>query len=553
MSKARRQRVIHSPSNSNEGRVGLVYARVSSKRQEVEGSGLESQEGRCIKELARLGVTHDKTFLDSASGGGDFLNRPAMKALLEYIDTNPHKKFVLIFDDLSRFARDVFFHIKLRAEFRKRDVTLKCLNYNFDESEEGEFAELIFAGKAELDRKQNRRQVIQKQKSRLEMGYWAFGARKGYKMHKNPIHGKILTPKEPEAEILSQALNGFANGTFPRLIDACRFLVAQGFWTKQSPEKYIDKFKEIVMDSVYAGYIEYPAWEVARRKGHHEALISSEVFELNQKRLRNVTFAKRIRIDISSDFPLRGLLACSECQSQITSAWSKGRTKSYAYYMCHNKKCSCYGKSIPKDLIEKQFKVLLKKHKLRKEISDVIGCVFESVWQEEKKLVELNLSQHDAKIDELKRQASDLTKLILSTKTETVQRAYENQLELVQEELEKLENASGRVIDWDIPYRTALDKSTKLLRSPYSIWTSLDVLEQQKAFPFLFEEKLQYSKKAGYRTDKILSTTMLFEEFVATNSLDVEMVEIESTSENDRQHVSTVCSIPFNLNIYRKK
>jgi len=80
------------------------------------------------------------------------MKRPAMKKMLEYIDAHPHKKYVVVFDDLSRFARDVFFHIKLRAEFRKRDVILRCLNYNFDESEEGEFAELIFAGKAELDR-----------------------------------------------------------------------------------------------------------------------------------------------------------------------------------------------------------------------------------------------------------------------------------------------------------------------------------------------------------------------------------------------------------------
>src|SRR3989338_2662568 len=94
-----------------EKREGLVYARVSSKRQETEGSGLESQEGRCINELRILGVPYVKTFPDSFTGGGDFMKRPAMRELLAYIDARPDKNFLVIFDDLKRFARDVEFHL----------------------------------------------------------------------------------------------------------------------------------------------------------------------------------------------------------------------------------------------------------------------------------------------------------------------------------------------------------------------------------------------------------------------------------------------------------
>src|SRR3989338_9409684 len=161
--------------NPFEDREGLVYARVSSKKQEMEGTGLQSQEGRCINDLKTIGVSYIKSFPDSFTGGGDFMKRPAMKELLEYIDARPHKKFVVVFDDLKRFARDVEFHLKLRTAFRARDVILRCLNYNFDESPEGRFAELIMAGQAELERHQNSRQVSQKMKARLEAGYWSFG------------------------------------------------------------------------------------------------------------------------------------------------------------------------------------------------------------------------------------------------------------------------------------------------------------------------------------------------------------------------------------------
>src|SRR5579872_1519776 len=88
---------------SFEGYFGLVYARVSTKRQEIDGTGLTSQEERCKSELAHMSVPYERSFLDSHTGGGDFMKCPAMRELLAYIDDRPHKKFVVVFDDLKRF------------------------------------------------------------------------------------------------------------------------------------------------------------------------------------------------------------------------------------------------------------------------------------------------------------------------------------------------------------------------------------------------------------------------------------------------------------------
>ena len=82
--------------------------------------------------------------------------------------------------------------------------------------------------------------------------------------------------------------------------------------------------------------------------------------------------------------------------------------------------------------------------------------------------------------------------------------------------------------DLAIPYRTALSKAVKLLKSPYVIWFSLDVIEQHRLFYFIFEEKLSYNQESGYRTDKIPCAVRLFEEFTTSETHDVEMGEIES-------------------------
>ena len=191
---------------------------------------------------------------------------------------------------------------------------------------------------SQYHRKSNARQVIQKQKARLEMGFWPFRAPKGFKMIKDPIHGKVLVADEEFAPCLRHVLEGFAGGLFPRPIDCCRYLVEQGYWSKQSPEKYIDKVKtDILMNSVYSGFVEHEGWEVLRRKGHHKGLISEDTFERIQKRLTSESLGKRVRVDASETFYLRTLILCTHCNKPMTGAVSRGRSGAYPYYFCQNK------------------------------------------------------------------------------------------------------------------------------------------------------------------------------------------------------------------------
>ena len=512
---------------SYEGREGLVYARVSSKKQETEGSGLQSQEGRCRDDLRSIHVPYIKTFPDSYSGGGDFMKRPAMRELLAYIDARPHKKFVVDFDDLKRFARDVEFHLKLRAAFKARDVVLRCLNYNFDESPEGRFAEIVMAGSAQLEREQNRRQVIQKMKARLEAGYWPFGGKKGYVMTKDPMHGKIAVPHEIEAPILKEALEGFSTGKFIRRIDVCKYLVEKGFWKKQKPEKYIDKFTNILKDPFHAGYIQYPDWDVERRLGHHQQIIELEIFEKNQRRLRGEELNKRVRVDVSADFPLRGLINCDHCKDHLTGAWSKGRKKRYAYYICHNKNCQFYGKSINKKDIEEKFDEAIKKQCLKPKVEILVKKVFDKVWKEavsDLQNKEAMLLQNKLNLED---KATQLTEIIIATKSIGLKKVYEGQLERIAHEIEQTEEGSIRELDLSVPYRTALDKAIGLLRNPYFVWERLEIAEQQKLFYFIFEQKLPYNQVEGYRTDKITTKMRLFEEFSNENPHDVDPPGIE--------------------------
>jgi site-specific DNA recombinase len=509
----------------------LLYTRVSSLSQKTQGHGLESQEQRCRQYAQQKGYQVEKVFQDSYTGEGDFFNRTGISALLKYLDERPHERYVIIFDDLKRFARDTQFHLKLRIEFKSRGAQVECPNFTFDETPEGEYIELIIAGQAELERKQNKRQVIQKMKARLESGYWPFGARKGYRNEWQGQHGLISIPTQQGLQVLKPALEMFATGVLSRKIDVCKYLAERGFWKNKSPERYMDRITTILEDPFYAGEIQYLSWGVERREGKHEGIISKETFALIQKRLGKENLGARVRVDTTADFPLRGLILCAGCGVKLTAAWSKGRNQKYGYYLCQTKGCSIGTRSIVQKKIEDEFSAVMKNTRLKEEIAKLILPAFIEAWAAE--IVDTKererITEQDVK--KIKDKMRKLTEEILSAKSEELKHVYETQLEHTANELRDLEGSLSLPEDkLNIPYQTALARATQMLKNPYFAWENADVYEKHRLFFFIFEGRLAYSKSDGYQTTDYSAISWLFEEFVTENSYDVLPVGIEPTS-----------------------
>lgn len=517
-------------SSPHEGRLGITYSRVSTKGQKAD-----AQELRCRDYLAAANVPLDREFSDSYTGGGDFMQRPAMRELLTYIDASPQKSFLVVFDDLKRFARDTEFHLALRKAFKYRDVLLACLNYNFDESPEGRFAETVFAAQAELERHQNRRQVIQKMEARLRRGYWCFGQKKGYSIVKTAEHGKLLVPNA-DGRLLREGLEGFASGRFVRRIDLYRFLVERGFWPGQAPGKYIAYLTTFLRDPFYCGDIEYLPWGVERQPGRHEALISRDVFARIQARLAKAGGAAPIRSDAAANFPLRGLILCAGCQRPLTATHAKGRSKTYAYYYCFRRDCDRYALMFRKEDLERDFRELLERQRLTDKADGLLGLVFERAWRAELAEATGSAERRSRQRQALTDQVADYAKLAGETRSIAVRAAYETQIEEATAKLEAL-GATPRAADLDVPFQTALDKATKLLQSPIDAWDAADHLNQQRIFFLLFERKISYGRIERFQTANDASYSRLFEGFSVKEP---RMVHPRSISSNGGAGCSSV-------------
>ena len=338
----------------------------------------------------------------------------------------------------------------------KLGARVESPNFEFKEDDDSSWMhEAINAVFNENERRTNRRQVIQKQRARLELGYWLFAAKRGYKMEKTALYGKYLVPSEPDASLVRNAFEKFASGEFQTKVDACRYL--------------------------------------------------------------------------------------------FTAAFSRGNSGRIPYYLCQNKECEVGRKSVRRDDVHGGFDEILKNQTIREETVELLKVVFDRVWDQETYALKENESVVRSQIEKLEVDLDQYAESAVTAKNERLKSIYERKAEECDAEIESLRSELVGSTDLSILYRTALEKATGVLKSPYKIWHSVDVHEKYKLFHFIFLDKLPYSKKAGYRTDNLPSAVRLFEEFVSTNSQDVEMGGVEPPSELVGRCESTMLSLSLDL------
>ncbi len=492
--------VSTSSVQAEEPTKAVIYCRVSSKSQESEGHGLESQETRCRQYASAKGYEVAAIFPDTITGGGDFMNRPGMVALLSFLDAQPNERFVVIFDDLKRFARDREFHFRLRDSFRQRQATVECLNFTFEDTPEGEFIETILAAQGQLERKQNGRQVAQKMQARMESGFWIHTSPIGYRYQTVKGRGKVLIPNPPFDAIIKEAFEGFASGRFGSQAEVTRFFASHPDFPRNSKGSVThQRTTDILTHPIYAGYICSERYKLNWLKAQHEPLISLETFEAVQQRREGITRAPK-RANIGNDFALRGIVTCASCNTPLRSSWSKGYNKRYAYYLCQTKGCAAYGKSIARDKIEGEIGDLVKTLQPTEGLMSIAKAMFHHAWQTRSDQAKEKITSAKEKIKAINTDIDQILGRIMEASNDTVVRAYEDKIA----KLEKDKALIREILAKQTPPKDALSEKLELtlqfLSNPWKIWESGHVQAQRLVLKLAFLDRIPYDRKTGPRT-----------------------------------------------------
>ena len=498
----------------------LIYCRVSTKKQSESPAahGLESQETRCRDYAEGKGYEVEAVFPDDVSGGGDFMKRPGMVALLSYLDAQPDKNYVVIFDDLKRFARDTEFHIRLRRAFKIRGAEVECLNFKFDDSPEGRFIETIIAAQGALEREQNSRQVSQKMKVRMQKGYWCFCPPQGYSFTLSKEHGKIMVPEQPLAGVLKEAMENYASGRFESQAEVKRFLDAQPCMPKHKARGVtIQRVTDILKNPLYAGYICNEGWNLHWVKARHEPLISLETFEKIQNR-RMGKYKAPAKKNLNEDFVLRNFVECADCGSPLTACWSQGRNKKYPYYLCDRKGCPSHRKSIQRAKIEGAFEHVVKSLQPTQILIDIARAMLKQAFK-------IRLTQHQdhlvtlsSQSESIDRQIENLLERIVETESKTVISAYEKKIAKLEQEKRITNEKLAKYAQNSMSPEEYLEPALQFLSNPWNIWATGDYFLRRMVLRLAFSERIVYCREKGYRTAKTSLPFKVLEGFCASKS-----------------------------------
>jgi DNA invertase Pin-like site-specific DNA recombinase len=497
----------------------VLYARVSSDRQAREGDGARSQEQRCRAYAETRGYRVVASFPDEGVSGA-LVDRPGLVALLQFVRARRDatgREVVVVVDDISRVARDVNAHLQIRAALRAAGGRLESPSFSFGDGAADQFVETILAAAAAFGRSGNREQVLNRMKARLEQGYWPFPAPPGYRVERHPAHKKWLVPTDEARRILGPALCGYATGAFQTQRELALHLREQGFFgdargtTVSVLEKRVGRMLEAAF--LYAGQIEYPAWDVERHEGQHEAIIAAPTLRRIEERLTSPgrPWGARRADAASSALILRGTIRCRGCGRPLTGCLAKGR---YPRYHCYYRGCQFRGDSFSANKkVQPAFVELLRSLRPAPELASLIDQQVDRLWEyhvgEEEGARRIAVQELEA----TRRELEALVRRIARTTSDAVA----GQLEREVEALSRREAALTRRIEevgGDAPdYRAAWEAVHTWFADPAGMWESGSDTQKRTVHRILFTVPPVFDPDRGLHTYDLSLPYRFSEEF----------------------------------------
>ena len=488
----------------------VIYARVSSTKQLDEGDGLSSQQLRCEDYARRKGYDVVKVYKDRGVSGG-LMDRPAMQEMLTWL-LMQDETHVVIIDDISRFSRDVSVHWQLRELLAKAGGKLESPTMVFGDTSDDKLVENMLASVSQHQREKIKEMSANRMRARILNGYWPFRAMPGYKYVQTKGEGKVLVRDEPVASIITEMLEGFASRRFETQAEAHRFLVAQPDYprTKTGKEITLQRVTDILTHPLYAGLVYGRKWDIPIRPGNHEALISAETFETNQKRINSASHAPK-RKNLGEIFSLRGFVTCGDCDKPLRSCQSTSATgRRYAYYLCHTKKCPSYGKSIPRDKLEGDFEELLKTLRPNKDLVGIVRDMCIDAWEQRAQQLSAFKARLKRDVATLDSQIDGFLDKIADASSSHATRAYERKIEKLETEKVLAEQKLAQTAQFGTKKTEKIELALSFLTNPKKLWDSGAMDHRRLVLKLAFAERLPYVRNQGYRTPR---TTLPFKAF----------------------------------------
>lgn len=506
-----------------------IYCRISSLNQMKVGMGLESQELTCRQYCENNEYEVVSVLKDNISGATDFIKRPAMKELMNMMESGAVD--VVVFDSLNRLSRDTLFYLQFKQVASKLGIRLESATQKFDETPQSHFVETIIASVGQMERQMNAERVKRRMNARLMAGGYNSNPPRGFKAVRLPSLGRVLVPKEPEYGILRTVFRKYIEDDNYDCRDAYYEMVGAGLEFGDNKPK-LDRARRILKNFVFTGYNRV---EGKLYKAYHDGFVTVDehcyILEKLKNRNKRLVYGGQSRF---LEYPWKGMIACAECGVEMTTCPSTGKLgKKYHYYYCLRQNSRCEMKGIRAPFKRDVVNDVVTKYVVEcaAQIDFDIELVVSEVESVNKAIARQSegLEGDSADVIELKKQKDTILNRLLQVSEESLIKTYEDKLIEIDKQIE---NAStGGVVGGNTrTLRTSLEIIKKYLEK-------VDVITNKGLYSYnyithkmLFGGMLQINSDGLLRTPKKSDIYRVLSGFNTQNSHMVEMAGLEPAS-----------------------
>ncbi len=501
----------------------VIYTRVSDDKQ-VNGTSLSFQEEICRKYCQERGIEVVQVFREEGESAKTADRTELLKAL-EFCRQHKGTLAAFVVAKVDRFARLTEDHFALRKTLNGYGVSLHSVTEPIGNSPAEKLVETVLAASADFDNAVRTQRCTDGMKTRLGDGIWPWKPPTGYACARHAKRGEKKTvpdlPHEQIFPIIQTTLREYATGLIRSNAEMARLFDQKGLYKyrgMRTRPQFVDRVLNDYL-KFYAGILVNP-WTGEEHQGHHQAMITSDellkIQLVRSGRLSTPLAKKRNRFN--PEFPLRRTVLCGSCGRQLTGGTSRGKARRYPYYSCFNSECSMYKKSLPKDLLEKEFAGRLETIVLKRSLMAAIKATVLSDW--EKKRAEYE--------DEVKKRSRELTAL-----EERRRRIYElredgtytkevfrERVQTVETQMALIQAAAKAAAPELVDVEAALAYAERLGRNLKCLWMDVAPEVRPRFQRLVLPEGLPYVRHEGFRTP----TLGLLFETKQSSSVDVSPV-----------------------------
>lgn len=433
----------------------FAYLRLSREEaQSGESASIKNQRLMITNYCSQHGLNLVRTFVDDGWSGGNF-ERPGFQEMMQELEKG--RADIVITKDLSRLGRDMV-EASYYAEqyYPEHGIRYIAIADNFDTEHENIMAPFQFAMN-EVYLRDGSRKVKDVLRTKREQGQYCACPPYGYKKEKgNKNH---LVPDEVTAPVVKRIFRQAANGDSSRRIALdlnqdgiipplkYRVLYRDDFSevgaSRMSDIWNYTTVKRILKNRVYLGHtvlgrsrkvsvkskkkVAIPKEDWAVTENTHEALVTTEIFELAQENLGRGTSCYKAYDHVRKSI-FSGIAVCSKCGYSLCSCGTvyKGEREKYWFLSCtHQRKeiaNPCDGVRIRyADLVEV----------VRQELSYVISLSDDQIQAMAKEAIDREISEDNLALKKVQREKAKARLVVID---KMISKLY-------------LDNAEGRLAD----------------------------------------------------------------------------------------------------------